>query len=62
MPISFLYSAFAVESLPVYVTRNNSLCVPRPPMAKYIAPSVGLMHTSVSGSGVRLRNSSLVAL
>lgn len=31
-------------------------------MVKYIAPSVWLTTTSVSGSGVRLRNSSFVAL
>ena len=40
-----------VEALPAYVTRYRPDCVLRPPIVKYIAPSFGLITTSVSGSG-----------
>jgi hypothetical protein len=39
-----------------------SPCTFRPPMVKYIAPSVGQMIASVSGSGVPDTNSSFVAI
>ena len=42
----------------MYVTRYKPDVVFRPPMVKYIAPSCGLMTTSVSGNGVPERNSS----